>query len=114
MSDDSMPRPEGCMAVANQELCVDADVEVQPYVHPGTARTRCVGPPVVDGCRCEDDHKCGPGCTRCGGTDNCKPKCHFTVRQIICVTVPLLFDAKVDANVSAVRCGIPKPGPCRD
>jgi hypothetical protein len=122
MGDESMPRPGGCVTVANQEICVDADVEVVPFVRVGPPRAKCVGPPVFDDCGCGQRHPYKP-CGGCGESHPCppcgepsrpphKPSCRFCVRQVIRVSVPLFFDAKVEAEIAKVQCGVPSTGPC--
>ena len=97
---------EGCVALVHEELCVDADVSITPIVEAGPPVTRCLEMLRSGECEHEQPWRRGDCEHRRSG------HCCFTVRQTICVTVPLIFGARAEANVAAVSCETPKPGPC--
>jgi hypothetical protein len=108
MSEPTHEQTEECEVLAHQEIAVEADVTVRPTVHAGCATTKCVG--------CAEIRECG----NWDGTDGGRKErpgrhhhreCHFEVCQHICVTIPIRFGAMVEAEVSDVECGTPKPGP---
>ncbi len=106
---DPMPGPEECEVLTHQEIAVDAHVTVRPTVETGVATTRCVGGPDIHDCH-DWDGSDGARQERSGRHH--RHECRFVVRQVICVTIPLRFGARVEAEVSDVECGTPKPGPC--
>jgi len=112
VSEEPIPTPDGCVAVVTEELCLDADVDVRPFVRLGHVRTRCVSGPFVEG------NDWFAGGARKSAPDKAPSDgeravdCRFSVRQVLCVTVPLIFDANVEAVVAGVRCGTPKAGSC--
>lgn len=112
--DDPVPAQDGCMTMTHETMCVAADVEVLPSIEAGPPTIVCVGKPQPVDCTCHPHMKADE--SRGAGTPpdaGCPPpSCHFGVRQLICVTVPLHFDAGVRAHVAAVDCACPKPGPC--
>ncbi len=86
-----------CPVTVHETVCVQANVTIRPRVEVGDVETFCVDGPAI-----------GP----CPGT--VVRFCTFTVRQRICVEIPLTFDADVTAEQSGIVCGTPMTGPCPD
>ncbi len=80
----------GCPVVGYQRSTVCVPVTVTPFAHVGTAITSCCGEPVVTA---------GDVCPGDGGV------CCFTIKQQICVAVPVEFGARAVAGTPSVQCG---------
>lgn len=111
---DAVQGTETCVAEAHQEMCVDADITVAPSVHAGPVKVACVGRPKLDQCEVEDEEDPDGQREDAGGERGCHPmrNCRFSVRQTICVTIPLIFEATAEAALSTITCETPQPGPC--
>ena len=79
-----------CPVVGYQRSTVCVPVTVTPFARVGTPVTNCCGEPVVTA---------GDVCPRNGGV------CRFTIRQEICVAVPVEFGARAVAGTPSVQCG---------
>lgn len=83
---------ETCGNVAYQAMSVCAPITVTPFVQTGPTTTNCCGTMIVT----ED-------ATTCDGVLN--GSCRFTVRQTICVEIPVEFGATAVAGSPSSSCG---------
>lgn len=88
---------ETCNVTASQLVNVCVPITITPSVCIGPTSTTCCGDPIV-------------GTQPCGGTPG--GTCTFTVSQLICVEVPVNFDATATPGEPFVACGTPAPGDC--
>ncbi len=79
-----------CPVIGYQRSTVCVPVTVTPFAHVGTPVTSCCGEPVVTA-----DEICPRG----GGV------CRFTIKQQVCVAVPVEFGARAVAGTPSVQCG---------
>jgi len=79
-----------CPATAYQAASVCLPVSVSPYTEIGRVVIHCCGSPVLADTR-EDRCDCGT--------------CTFTIRQNICVEIPIAFKAAVTSGKERVHCG---------
>lgn len=86
-----------CTTTVFQQETVCASVTVTPFAHSDGANVVCCGTPVVSS---------EPVCT------TANPSCRFTVRQTICVEIPITFGADVEVGDASVSCGIPSSDEC--
>jgi hypothetical protein len=80
-----------CEVLAYQEVCLEADIAVDPTVTVGAVTTACVAPPVI----------------RPFGTVTCVPAdvpCGFTAQATLCVAVPVSFAATAERVATRVQC----------
>jgi hypothetical protein len=80
-----------CEVVAYQEVCLEADIAVDPTVTVGPATVVCIAAPAI--------HPFG--------TVTCEPTdvpCGFTVQATLCVAVPVSFAATADPVATRVQC----------
>lgn len=89
-------RDKGCAVLVNEEVCVEANVKIDPKVHVGKVRAFCEEPMIG----------------KCCGHECCEP-CEFVVSQTFCVEIPIALDAEIDVDPSGHVCERPKFGPCR-
>ena len=80
-----------CAATGYQTVSVCLPVTVTPYARVGDVRTYCCGTPVVT-----------PGMSVCPGER--AGSCTFTLRQRVCVAVPVDFGADVQLGEHSVEC----------
>jgi len=73
--------------IIEEELEVCVPIKVEPYVEVGEPTVSLIGSPCVEQINC------------CGW--NQKGNCKYVVSQKLCVKVPLVFNAKAEAN-----CGL--------
>ncbi|WP_433750604.1 hypothetical protein [Falsibacillus pallidus] len=87
---------QGCTNAVSQQVCVEALVTITPTVTPGTPMVACVGLPSV-----------GTTCAELGFTPSTTVpgSCTTSFAQVLCVTMPLTFNADVVATPGAVGCG---------
>lgn len=78
-----------CPATGFQKATVCVPITVTPFATVGTPVTTCCGDPIVTP---------GDTCVRNGGI------CRFTIRQQICVAVPVEFGARALAGTPSVQC----------
>lgn len=101
--------------IIHQLVKVQAQVKIKPLVKHGIPRVYCVDScirPHFDRCNgesidfdcCNCDHNCDFTC----GSDN---SCNFTLTQLICVEIPISFNADVDIKKGIVCCGDPDVRP---
>ncbi|MGB3261532.1 hypothetical protein [Paenisporosarcina sp.] len=83
----------GCTPTVSAEVCVEANVTVTPTVVAGRPIVNCVGTPSLT--RCRD----------LGYTPSTTGTCTFTFSQVLCVNIPITFDATVEATRGVVACG---------
>lgn len=83
----------GCMKTVSSEVCMEADVTITPSVTSGTPVVSCVEEPVVG------------TCASLGFTPSETGSCTFTFSQVLCVNIPLTFDADAYATPGDVACG---------
>ena len=84
-----------CSAAVHETVCVQADITITPNVIVGDIESNCVGEPII---------------VTCPGTPT--NECIFTVSQIICVQVPLIFSANAAAVPTGIICSSPAIGSC--
>jgi hypothetical protein len=89
----------GCTPTVSAEVCVEADVTVTPTVVPGRPIVNCVGTPSLTRCRA------------LGYTPSTTNTCTFTFSQVLCVNIPVTFDANATAQRGVVACGLASPAP---
>lgn len=79
---------------------VQAQVKVTPLVKHGTPRIYCVDPGANDWDCCDWDFSCGDR------------TCDFNICQIMCIEIPICFDAAVDIKKGIGCCDQPGLLPC--
>ena len=84
---------EPCEVTASRTMDVCLPVTVKPYAKPGKETVKCCGEPII-----EDGHTC---------TKKPVLDCNFTVKQKVCVELPVEFGAKVTSEDAGVECGKP-------
>lgn len=92
-----------------QLVKVQGQVRVKPKIKQGPARVYCL----------ETDIR--PHGERCRGivdfpqkdSINYEDSCSFTVSQMLCVEVPIAFDAVAEVSRGRIVCGKPRPTPCK-
>ncbi|WP_205688796.1 hypothetical protein [Bacillus sp. BHET2] len=92
----NLQQEEGCTDIVSQQVCVEAVVTITPTVTPGEPMVTCVGLPVV-----------GRTCADLGFTPSTTMpgSCTTTYAQVLCVNIPLTFNAEVQATPGQVGCG---------
>lgn len=90
---------EGCEPVVSADVCIEADVTITPVVTPGTPVVTCLGDPFFGTCEEEGFEPSDTG------------TCTFTVSQVLCINIPLTFEADVEAVAGDVACGNVFSGP---
>ncbi|RLQ96350.1 hypothetical protein [Falsibacillus albus] len=87
---------QGCTNIVSQQVCVEAVVTITPNVTPGDPMVACVGLPTV-----------GTTCADLGFTPSTTipGSCTTTFAQVLCVNMPLTFNADVQATPGQVGCG---------
>lgn len=88
---DSENDNQVCPAIGYQKAGVCVPVTVTPYAKPGSTVTTCCGSPVI----VSNDEPCS-------GTKN--GSCVFTMKQTICVAVPVSFGADSKVGDPYVEC----------
>lgn len=91
-TDIDAPVPPICATVGHQivELCVP--ISIHPFANVGIITTKCCDRAVIThGETCE------------GTVDG---YCNFTIKQKICVEIPIEFGAKTESGETFVACGI--------
>ncbi|MDY5649189.1 MAG: hypothetical protein SPF84_10565 [Lachnospiraceae bacterium] len=81
---------EACSSVFYQTETVCVPVRVTPVATPGDAKARCCGSPEV---------RTETGCS--GGS----PSCMFTIKQKLCIEIPISFGAVIETGQATVQCG---------
>ena len=89
----------GCTPVVSELVCVEAEVTITPTVTAGTPVVHCVDGPSLE------------TCVGRGFTPSATGSCTFTVSQILCVNVPITFDATATTETGTVACGTVSTGP---
>lgn len=79
--------------IVHQLLKVQAQVSVTPIVKHGKHKVYCLDSCIKPNSDCCND-----------GPDH---NCNFTLTQIICVEIPICFDADVDIKKGILCCGKP-------
>lgn len=93
----------GCTPTVSATVCVEADITITPTVVAGTPVVNCVGNPSTESCL---DMGFAPSATG---------SCTFSVSQVLCVNIPITFDAEANAVQGTVACGDIFNGPdCED
>lgn len=88
-----LQQEDGCKPIVSTEVCVEADVTVTPIVTPGNPVVNCIGDPFIGTCE------------ELGFIPSPNGTCMFTVSQILCVNIPIMFNAEVEAVAGDVACG---------
>lgn len=86
-----------CPAPVHKSVCVRAGVTIRPVVKAGEVQFLCLGSPTI-----------GADGGKLSRTGNCA----FTVRQNICLQIPLTCSAAAAAEPNGIICGLPASGPC--
>lgn len=81
-----------CPATGFQKANICVPVTVTPFAHAGATITKCCGEPVVSSAATKT----------CNGEIN--GTCNFTIRQTICVEVPVEFGAVSKVGDTFVEC----------
>ena len=88
---DQEDKDKNCPAKGFQKADVCVQVTVTPFAKAETPKTTCCGDPVVTS-----------GDKPCAGRKN--GECKFTIKQTICVEVPVVFGAKATVGDTFVDC----------
>lgn len=90
------PNIKKCATVVSQQVCIQADVKIDPSVHVGDIRMFCQDPIIGK-------------CSRitCG-----HDPCQFIVSQTICVQIPLEFCVATRVDPAGHICAPPDIAPC--
>lgn len=86
-----------CETTFFQTETVCVPVTVTPFAEPGEAMATCCGRPVVS-----TDNPCSGNRTSCS----------FTIRQRLCIEIPIRFGAAVETGDAVVQCGEVSEEPC--
>lgn len=79
----------------NETVCVP--VTVTPFATPGKAKAACCGKPIVSqGNPCQGN----------------QTSCSFTIRQRLCIEIPISFGAVIETGKAVVQCGEVSEIPC--
>lgn len=78
-----------------ETVCVP--VTVTPFAEPGEATATCCGNPIVSA-----DNPCMGN----------RKSCTFTIRQKLCIEIPIRFGAAVETGDAVVQCGDVSEEPC--
>ena len=84
-----------CPTTVHENVCIGAQITISPLVDVGEIMTTCAGDAFIGAC---------PGIP--------VPFCSFMVSQSICVQVPLIFHASVEATPAGITCGTHGTGGC--
>lgn len=87
----------GCTRTVSKEVCVEANVTIRPTVEARTPIVNCVGGPSLRSCAAQ------------GFIPSETGLCTFTVSQVLCVNVPIHFDAQARVVRGTVACGASFP-----
>lgn len=87
--------PSECGAIVSENLCVQSDITIIPVVEMGTVEYFCIGNPMVGVC-----------------TGTPVDECTISVRQNVCIQIPLIFSVEACAEAEGIVCGTPVMGPC--
>lgn len=79
-----------CESTFYQTETVCVPVTVTPFATPGTAKANCCGRATVN-----PDSEC-PGTNK---------SCSFTIRQKLCIEIPISFGAVIETGCAVVQCG---------
>lgn len=71
-----------------ETVCVP--VTVTPFATPGVAKANCCGKPIIN-----PDNQC----------TGSKKSCSFTIKQRLCIEIPLTFGAVIETGSAVVQCG---------
>ena len=85
------PLENRCPAVGYQRVAVCAAVTVTPFARLGAVTTVSCGEPVICARTCD-----------CPGVEN--GSCCFTIRQELCIVVPVIFGAEVALSDPSSTC----------
>jgi len=72
--------------VAQQKVCVEANIVVTPDVQLGDVEACCIGPPVAEPCVIRDG------------------ECTCAIRQLMCIRIPIKFSARAETGSAAFIC----------
>jgi len=88
--------------IVHQFLEVEAQVTITPLVRHGRPKVTCLGSELK-----KDDCNWGTSCRSCR-----KDECTYTLRQVLCVEIPITLGVDVDVDEGITHCGRPEFGPC--
>ena len=91
---------ETCPTVTSKSVEVCVPISVKPFANVGKISTFCCGEPVI---RSRKD---------CEGEQN--GECEFTIKQKICIEVPIEFGAKTNSGEVFVNCGESSNSGCKE
>lgn len=84
-----------CITRVSENVCINAEVKITPKVTPGDTITTCRGEAFIGSCDMP-----------------LREYCTFNVSQVICVEVPLTFEAIAYATPNGIACSTPIVGGC--
>lgn len=87
-----------CESTFFQTETVCVPVTVTPFATPGEAKASCCGKPII-----------GQGSTQCPGNQT---SCSFTIKQRLCIEIPISFGAVIETGKAVVQCGEVSETPC--
>lgn len=110
--------------VVNQLIRTQARVTIRPIVKHGRPRIHCLGSDVKPSYDWDknpklrftpDDWEIDSESLHLSPAECDRPenKCSFILTQLLCVEIPIEFDADVDVNGGIVHCSEPNIGPCK-
>lgn len=91
--------------IIRELLKVQAQITVTPLVRHGEPKVFCIDSCIKPNKRCPDH---GYGCDTFWESGCSRNRCNFTLTQVICVEIPISFDAEVDIKEGIVCCGRPE------
>jgi hypothetical protein len=85
-----------CPVIVSNQVCIQADVKIDPKVTVGDIKTICSEPRIG---------KCSQvGCSR--------DRCEFSIVETIFVKIPLNFSVEAQVDPAGHICGTPEVEPC--
>jgi len=90
--------------IIRQLLKVQAQITVTPLVTHGNPNVYC-----LDSCiKPNTNHYDNKYDCDTTWESGCRPKCNFTLTQVVCVEIPISIDVDVDIKKGIVCCGRPE------
>lgn len=84
---------QGCTRTVSGKVCVEAVITVMPIVVATTPEVKCIGKPSKHSCE------------KRGFTPSPTGSCNFSFSQILCINVPVTFEAQALPTIEKVACG---------
>ena len=92
-NDVNSQTPMICSVVGRQSIGLSVPVSVHPFANIGKITTKCCDEAIVIANDTEEETSI--------------KECNFTIKQKICIEVPVEFGAKVDTGETFISCGLP-------